>query len=260
MGNSDDGKPAVLVQSVDRAVSLLEFLARHGESGISEIAAELGVHKSTVSRLVGVLQARGLVDQQGERGKISIGFGLVRLAGAAAGQLDLARLGTSTCEALARKLGETVNIAVLDDSVAINISQARGTAAVAAQNWIGKRTPLHATSSGKVLLAAIGEPGWEPMIAGPHTAYTDYTVTDRDELRTMLRRVVKDGLATSFEELEVGLHAVAVPVRGGRDEVIAAISASGPAYRLSRAQVPSIAEELTVAAAELSAQLGYRQR
>src|SRR3954463_16233680 len=89
------------VQSVDRAISVLELLARNGEAGITEIAGELGVHKSTASRLVSVLEARGLVEQLGERGKYAIGFGIVRLAGAATERMDLPRLGRPFCESLA---------------------------------------------------------------------------------------------------------------------------------------------------------------
>lgn len=257
MGNSDESKQPVLVQSVDRAISVLELLARNGEAGITEIAGELGVHKSTVSRLVGALQARGLVEQLGERGKFTIGFGIVRLAGAATGQLDLARLGTPVCETLAERLGETVNIAILDGSVAINISQARGTAAVAAQNWTGQRTPLHATSSGKVLLASTQGEERERLIARTHTAYTERTITDPDELRAVIKQVDDDGYATCWEELELGLHAVAVPVFGQSTDVVAAISASGPAYRLSRKRIKQIADELQQGALELSNQLGY---
>ncbi|MFC6005412.1 IclR family transcriptional regulator, partial [Streptomonospora nanhaiensis] len=130
MRNPEQSKGAPSqVQSVDRAISVLELLARQGETGITDIAAELGVHKSTASRLVSVLEARGLVEQLGERGKYVIGFGVVRLAGAATGRMDLARLGRQTCQALAESLGETVNIAVADEGGAINISQARGAAA-----------------------------------------------------------------------------------------------------------------------------------
>ena len=151
----DDGRggSAALVQSVDRAIAVLELLASRGESGITEIAGELGVHKSTASRLVSVLEGRGLVEQLGQRGKYAIGFGVVRLAGAAIGRMDLAGLGQPCCQALADRIGETANIAVLDGNVVINIVQARGAAAVSAQNWVGQRTPAHATSSGKVLLA-----------------------------------------------------------------------------------------------------------
>ncbi|MEU7481224.1 IclR family transcriptional regulator [Lentzea sp. NPDC042327] len=253
MGNSDS---AAQVQSVDRAISVLELLAQ-GEAGITEIAGELGVHKSTVSRLVSVLEARGLVEQLGERGKYAIGFGVVRLAGAATGRMDLTKLGQPVCQALADELGETVNIAVHDAGVAINTTQARGSAAVSAVNWIGRRTPLHATSSGKILLAHLPEAERTRLAAQDLDPYTENTVVDPVRLLAELDEVARQGFAVCFEELELGLHAVAVPVRGHRGEVVAAMSASGPSYRLSRHRVREIVPTMSAAAAGLSAQLGY---
>lgn len=253
MSNSDS---AAQVQSVDRAISVLELLAQ-GEAGITEIAGELGVHKSTVSRLVSVLEARGLVEQLGERGKYAIGFGVVRLAGAATGRMDLTKLGQPVCQALADSFGETVNIAVHDAGVAINITQARGSAAVSAVNWIGQRTPLHATSSGKILLAYLPVDERRRLVSLPLDSYTENTVVDGSRLLSELTEVAAQGYAACFEELELGLHAVAVPVRGHRGEVVAAMSASGPSYRLSRQRVQEIVPAMTAAAADLSAQLGY---
>src|ERR671939_225701 len=99
--------PAALVQSVDRALSVLEILGARGEAGVTEIAAELGVHKSTAFRLIAVLEARGFVEQLADRGKYRLGFGIVRLAGATAAQMDLAQEDRRTCEELAADLGET---------------------------------------------------------------------------------------------------------------------------------------------------------
>ncbi|MEU3649097.1 IclR family transcriptional regulator [Lentzea sp. NPDC034063] len=253
MSNSDS---AAQVQSVDRAISVLELLAQ-GEAGITEIAGELGVHKSTVSRLVSVLESRGLVEQLGERGKYAIGFGVVRLAGAATGRMDLTKLGQPVCQTLADSFGETVNIAVHDAGVAINITQARGSAAVSAVNWIGQRTPLHATSSGKVLLAYLPDDERKRLASQPLDSYTENTVVDAAQLLVELKAIAAQGFAACFEELELGLHAVAVPVRGHRGEVVAAMSASGPSYRLSRQRVEEIVPTMTSAAADLSAQLGY---
>src|SRR3712207_4813844 len=151
-GNGERSSVAA-VQSVDRALSVLEILAAKGEAGVTEVAAELGVHKSTAFRLVAALESKDLVEQLADRGKYRLGFGIVRLAGAATAQLDLAQEGRRTCEELAADLGETVNIAILDGERAVNISQARGPAALSSHNWVGRATPLHATSSGKVLLA-----------------------------------------------------------------------------------------------------------
>jgi IclR family transcriptional regulator, acetate operon repressor len=253
MSNSDS---AAQVQSVDRAISVLELLAQ-GEAGITEIAGELGVHKSTVSRLVSVLEARGLVEQLGERGKYAIGFGVVRLAGAATGRMDLTKLGQPVCQALADEFGETVNIAVHDAGVAINITQARGSAAISAVNWIGQRTPLHATSSGKVLLAFMPVEERKRLVSLPLDSYTSHTRVQADALLAELDAVAVDGFAACFEELELGLHAVAVPIRGHRGEVVAAMSASGPSYRLSAERVRSIVPSMSSAAADLSSHLGY---
>ncbi|WP_190822628.1 IclR family transcriptional regulator [Saccharopolyspora pogona] len=245
------------MQSVDRAVTVLELLARNGEAGITEIAGELGVHKSTASRLVSVLEARGLVEQLGERGKYAIGFGIVRLAGAATERMDLPRLGRPFCESLAADLGETVNIAIRDNDVAINISQARGTAAVTAHNWVGQRTPLHATSSGKVLLAYAPQEDQEELLVRPLERYTTRTVTNPGELRKDFEMIARDGYATSYEELELGLNAAAVAVYNHEGDVIAALSASGPSYRFSRKRMREVVGAMRIAAKELSSQLGF---
>ncbi|GAA2737095.1 IclR family transcriptional regulator [Streptomyces nogalater] len=245
------------VQSVDRAVSVLEILARHGEAGVTEIAAELDVHKSTAFRLLGVLENRGLVAQAMERGKYCLGAGVLRLAGAAAVRLDISQEAVPVCREVADELGETVNIAVLDDDAAVNIMQARGTAAVTAQNWLGRRTPLHATSSGKVLLAHLSPTLREGLLARPLTRFTDRTVTGAAMLRAELEAVVRQGYGVTVEELEPGLAAVAAPVRAHDGEVIAAISVSGPVYRLDADRLPKVAARTAAAGAELSRRMGY---
>ncbi|MFD7711316.1 IclR family transcriptional regulator [Streptomyces sp. NPDC059785] len=245
------------VQSVDRAVSVLEILARHGEAGVTEIAEELDVHKSTAFRLLGVLENRGLVTQAQDRGKYYLGAGVLRLAGAAAVRLDISQEGVPVCRELADDLGETANIAVRDDDAAVNIMQARGTASVTAQNWLGRRTPLHATSSGKVLLAHLPPTLREGLLARSLPRFTERTITGASALRRELEAVVEQGYGVTLEELELGLTAVAAPVRAHDGKVIGAISVSGPVYRLGPERVPELAERTMAAAAELSRRMGY---
>ncbi|WP_371917073.1 IclR family transcriptional regulator [Streptomyces sp. IMTB 2501] len=248
---------ASAVQSVDRAVSVLEILARHGEAGVTEIAEELDVHKSTAFRLLGVLENRGLVAQAKDRGKYYLGAGVLRLAGAAAVRLDISQEGVPVCREVADELGETVNIAVLDDDAAVNIMQARGTASVTAQNWLGRRTPLHATSSGKVLLAHMPPTLREGLLARTLPRFTDRTITGATMLRAELEAVVEQGYGITIEELELGLAAVAAPVRAHDGKVIAAISVSGPVYRLNPDRLPEVAKRTVAAGAELSRRMGY---
>lgn len=246
-----------LVQSVDRAVSVLEILARRGEAGVTEIATELGVHKSTAFRLVGVLVGRSLVEQPTERGKYRLGMGIIRLAGATAARLDLTLQARPVCDALARQIGETVNIAVAMDGMAINIYQAQGSATVAAHNWVGQRTPLHATSSGKVLLAYMAPDHRDGAIEGRLSKQTPRTITSTPELREQLSAVVERGYAYTLEELELGLNAVAAPIRSYDDSVVAALSVSGPAYRLTEDRIPEVAAAVTRAADEVSRGMGH---
>ncbi|WP_206306430.1 IclR family transcriptional regulator [Streptomyces malaysiense] len=257
MAHAQKQQAAGAVQSVDRAVSVLEILARDGEAGVSEIATELDVHKSTAFRLLGVLEHRGLVAQAKDRGKYYLGAGVLRLAGAVAVRLDISQEGVPVCREVADELGETVNLAVLDEDAAVNIMQARGTASVAAQNWLGRRTPLHATSSGKVLLAHQPPTARDGLLGRPLHRFTEHTVTDAGTLRTELAAVAERGYGVTVEELEPGLAAVAAPVRSHDGEVIAAISVSGPVYRLTPERLAEVSRRMVAAGTELSRRMGY---
>ncbi|MFK0295668.1 IclR family transcriptional regulator [Streptomyces sp. NPDC090442] len=254
---AEERRGAGSVQSVDRAVSVLESLARLGEAGVTELADELGVHKSTAFRILGVLEHRGLVEQERERGKYFLGAGVLRLAGAAAIRLDISQEGQPVCRALADETGETANIAVLDGDAAVNIMQARGPAAVTAFNWLGRRTPLHATASGKVLLAHLPQERRDALLGRKLARLTGNTLTAPTAVREQLTAAVEDGFARTIEEFETGLNAVAAPVRAYDGTVTGAIGVSGPAYRMAPDRLPELAKAAVAAAADLSRRLGY---
>src|SRR5690349_6812152 len=93
MGNNRAPESAGGIQSVDRAITVLEILARRGEARVTEVAAEIAVHKSTAFRLLGALEERGLVEQDRDRGRYRLGFGIMRLAGAVSARMDITRYG-----------------------------------------------------------------------------------------------------------------------------------------------------------------------
>ena len=249
--------PISAVQSVDRAITALEFLARRGEAGVSEVAAAIGVHKSTASRLLGALQGRGLVEVAGDRGRYRLGYGILRLAGAMGGRLDVTSQGREICEELAEQLGETVNIAVLQGNQVVNVFQVHGGGAISVNNWVGRPTPLHATSSGKVLLAYLSKSLQDKIFSEGLTSYTPDTVTDVRVLRQQLAQVHVEGFAVTEGEYETGLNAVAAPVLGGNGGAVAAISVSGPAYRLPATDVIRTARIVVAAAARISERMGH---
>jgi IclR family transcriptional regulator, acetate operon repressor len=253
-----NGSGETAVQSVDRAITVLEILARRGEAGVTEVAAELGVHKSTAFRLLAALEHRDLVEQLADRGKYRLGFGVIRLAGATSAQLDLSRESRPVCVRLAGEVGETVNVAVLADSAVVNVTQVRGSAAIISHNWVGQRTPLHATSSGKVLLAYQLEAIRHRLVGRrPLPRFTPHTIVSPVGLTAQLDEVRQQGYACTVQELEIGLNAVAAPVRGQDGTVIAAVSASGPSYRLDADSFPKVAAAVKAGAAEISVRIGY---
>ncbi|WP_217208110.1 IclR family transcriptional regulator [Streptomyces sp. AC550_RSS872] len=246
------------VQSVDRAISVMEILAQRGEAGVSEVAAEIDVHKSTAFRLLGALEARGLVEQAGERGKYRLGFGIVRLAGAVTGRIDITQQGRPICERLAEELGETVNIAVMQEHYAINLYQVRGPGAITAHNWVGQLTPLHATSSGKILLAYMPSKARAALLSEAGLKkVTPRTITAKTKLEKNLAETRERSYSITLEELEVGLHAMAAPVRNRDGDVIAALSASGPGYRLTEERMHELSPVLLKGAEEISHRMGY---
>ena len=248
------------VQSVDRAVAILEILARDGEAGVTEVARELAVHKSTASRLLAALDRRELVAQDTARGKFRLGVGIVRLAGAASQKLDVVQESRPVCRALAQEVGETVNLAILSGRDALYLDQVAGPAALSPHNWAGQRIPLHATSDGKVLLAYLSEAELNACLAPPLARFTDRTITTVAEFSELLAEVRRRGFATAVEELEAGLTAIAAPVRNAEGNVIASISASGPSFRIPSERIPALASAVRRAAAEASRRLGWLDR
>lgn len=244
------------VQSVDRALTILEVLARGGEAGVTEIAAELGVHKSTAFRLVATLESHGLVEQNEGRGKYRLGVGVLRLAGATSARLDVVQEARSLCRQLAADTGETVNVAVLSGGSALYLDQVAGSSALQSHNWVGQHIPLHATSNGKVLLSGL-EPAQRAEVLGGLPAYTSATITTKAALRRELDRVSEQGYAVAVDELEVGLTAVAAPIRNAHGDVVASMSVSGPTFRLADEQLDEAVVLVCEAATEVSHRLGW---
>lgn len=253
----DDDRPAAAVQSVDRALVVLEILAKAGQAGVTEIAAALDVHKSTVSRLIAVLESRGYVEQVSGRGKYRLGFAIARLARASSGHLDLGRLSQDVCDGLTDDLGETTNVAILDENRIVNIVESIGPGEITLRTWVGQSCPAHATSSGKVLLAGLDTAEVRTRLTDPLVSFTPATIATVAQLLAELAEVRDRGWASVTEELEVGLNAVAAPVRDANSQVIAALSVSGPSYRLAAGKFGEVAEQTIAAADAISRRLGW---
>jgi IclR family transcriptional regulator, acetate operon repressor len=248
------------VQSVDRALRLVEILADRQVAGVTELAAVIGVHKSTASRLLSTLEAHAIVEQDPTRGSYRLGPGLATLAGAITGSTRLFQSSHATAERLAHEVGETVNVAILDGDAVVNVDQIIPGPAAHSVDWMGRVTPLHATSSGKVLLSWLPEGDVAKLLDRTMARFTPNTQTDPEELADELVRVRDQGWGVTLEELEVGLNSVSAPIFDRDGMVIAALTVSGPATRFGAERLAHVAVLTAQRATEVSSALGYLGR
>ncbi|ABG03737.1 transcriptional regulator, IclR family [Rubrobacter xylanophilus DSM 9941] len=246
------------VQSVDRAITVLEFLARNGWSGVTEVANELGIHKSTAYRLLTTLRDRGLVEQDAATEKYRLGFGLVLLAQSVTAGLDILRCARPVCERLSERTGETVTVAVLEDDDAVVIHQQISDASALSVDWTGRATPLHATAAGKIFLLHMPEEQRRRLLSEPLPRYTQNTIVEPGRLLEHIQEIRETGYAYTIEELEDGLNAVGAPIYASGGAVAGAVTVSGPAFRMPPESVPKVGRLVKEAAAEISRCLGFK--
>jgi DNA-binding IclR family transcriptional regulator len=247
-----------MVQSIERAISILNaFSADEPEYGVVELSRHLDLPKSTVYRLLNALEQGGLINQNQESGKYRLGLGLITLANNVLAYTDLQRIARPYLRHLADELQETVNLSVLDRAEVINLEQfVSPERLVLRVGWVGRRMPAHAVSSGRAILAFMPAEDFRGLLEGPLSAHTPNTITDPKELLDELSRVRKQGYAATFEEFEVGLNAVSAPVRDHKGIVVASVSVSGPAYRVTQDRVPEIGAQVVRATHKITREMG----
>ena len=239
------------VQTVDRALRILESFEVDGQGrSVSEIAARLGVHRSTASRIAATLAARGFLERVPDSESFQLGPQLGRLGILALAGRGLIEAARKPMERLAAETGETVTLAVRRGDEAATIAQIDARFVVGVKNWVGGRTPLHCTSDGKVLLA-FGEEALPAELA----RLTPRTITDQEELQRELEGIHERGWATAVGEYEEGLHGVGAPIFDPSGRCCAAVSVSGPYYRVSPEALPELGRRCGVAAQEVGSQL-----
>jgi len=248
------------VQSVDRALTILEILGEKGEAGVTEIAAELKIHKSTASRLLTALLSRNLVEQLSDRGRYRLGMGLVRLAGTVSSNLEPVAASRSVTRAIADQYGETVNIAVLNDNKVLYVDQVAGSHIMTMTSWLGQVVPIHCTATGKVLVAWLEDKKRKSTFPTKFAKLAKNTITSAAEFEKELKKVRELGYAIADEEMDEGFTAVAAPIRDSHQDVVAAIVVSGPSARMTRLNLELVGQNLIKAGKQLSGNpVGWRQ-
>ena len=245
------------VQSIERAFAVLGVLAE-GPIGVTEVAERAALPKSTAARLLASLAREGVVEQVPGDTHYRLGPRLATLAVGLTPARSLAALARPGLRNLADAAGEAAGLSVPDGDTVHYIDQVDTPNPVSVRDWTGSRVPLHAVSSGQVLLAFRSPSAIERYLEGPLERFTPRTLTDPELLQERFREIRRDGYAWALEEFDPGISSIAAPVADASGEVVAAVHLHGPSYRFPTAgHEAAVAEQVVATAAGVAAGLRH---
>lgn len=258
---ADPKRPRNLVQTIERIDQLLRILSQSGQGvRLGALAEAVGLPKGTTHRLLSSLAYFNYVQQEPVSRSYRLGFRLVTLGNCLLDQIDLRKMAQPHLFELAQRTQETAHLVVMDRDEALYIDKIQlSTEGLHMSSRLGYRAPLHCTAVGKVLLSHHPETEIDGIIARKGLPrFTANTLTDGEAFKAHLRKVKADGYAVDNEEHGLGVRCVAAPVRDMGGSIIAAISVSAPAVRVTLEVAHETMTPLVVATAEkISNQLGY---
>lgn len=260
--NPADGKEGSGVQSIRRAFSILEEIARQREGiNLAELSRRIGLHNSTTFHLVRTLASLGYVQQLRDSKKYRIGRRLFTLAASSLDELELISTATPVLAELSRATGESAHLAIRSGDDVVVIAKTTGAGAFQLAGHVGVVRPAHCTALGKVLLAAIPEPELESHLRALELrSFTSKTIVEIESLLREIDEVRRNRIAFDDGEFNVEIRCVAVPVHDLTGQVAAAIGVSGPIWRLSLQALEEKSRHVRDAAARLSQEIGFGPR
>lgn len=252
------------IQTVSNALRLLEVFYEAPELGVSELSRRLGLHKNNVFRLLATLELGGYVEQSTDTDRYRLGVRCLELGRAYANSHRLVERARPVLAKLVEDLGETAHLGVLRDFEVVHLDGIQPHRLLVTASRVGQRLPAHCSALGKALIGcaevSLQESFDREVVASaPLEAVTTATVVDGVKLLDQLRSVGARGFALDLGECEDGLNCAAAPVYDEDGQVAAALSVSGPSFRLSEdALHADIVPVLAAAARRLSEALGFR--
>jgi len=243
------------VQSIERAFSVLSTLA-DGPLGVTDVAEKARLPKSTAARLLASLAREGAVEHVAGSSTYRLGPRLLTLASGLHSARSLVAVAHPYLIELAERTGEAAGLSVPDARTVHYIDQVDSPNPVQVRDWTGTRIPMHAVSSGLVVLAGLTSAALEAYLAGPLERFTSHTVVEPLLLRGRLADVRRDGYAWVHEEFAIGINSVAAPIADASGEVVAAVHLHGPTYRFPAAgEDAALGEAVEATAGRIGARL-----
>ena len=238
----------------------MDILAKDGpDQTLNELSEKLKLHKSTTHRLLMVLERQRLVEKNANSGRYRLGLKLFELGKKAITHFDPRDRARRYLEQLVYETGETVHLCVLDDTEVVYMDKAEPERTVRMACTVGKRNPAYCTSVGKAILAYLPETEVDSILRRhAMKPLTGNTITTIFEMKAELEKIREQGYAVDNEEIEEGVRCIGCVVRGPEGEPIAAISVSGPAFRVTMEKTPILAKHVIAVAADISEQYGFK--
>ena len=223
------------VRAVERALDILQCFSMDKPTlSLTEIAEKVGMHKSTIHRLLATLESKRYINRDKTTGLYKLGFVLFELSSIMMHDLDFQHWADFYLQQLALQSGETVDLAILDGSRVVYLQVVESNQRVKIAAAIGEQLPAHCTATGKAFLAYLPEKQVRLILAQGFQKYTDWTLISHEAVFQNLREIRERGFATSEQEYENEINAVAAPILDGGGCPLAVIAIVGPSYRMSR--------------------------
>ena len=250
------------VQVLDRALAILDVLSAEGpDLSLGEISEKLELHKSTAHRLTMVLERHKLIERNSTSGRYRLGLKLFELGSRAISQLDLRERARPVLDQLVLETGETVHLGILDDTEVLYLDKIEPARSVRMSSSVGRRNPAYCTAMGKAILAYLPDAEVETIVRKHGLkAMTANTITSFLDLKAELKVIRERGYSIDNEEIEEGVRCIGCVVRNFSGGPVAAISVSGPAFRVTKDKVKGLSRPVISAAGILSAELGFKQQ
>lgn len=249
------------LQALDRAFAILDLL---GESptpiGLGDVADGLGLHKSTAHRFLMVLERHRMVDRT-VTGKFRLGLRLFDYGNRAIEQYDLRECAQVHLRRLVQEVEETAHLCVLENMHMVYIDKLEPGRSIRMISRVGASSPVHCTAVGKAILSSMATEDAAEMVKRLRLArFTRKTLTTRESLLQELAKTKRRGYAIDDEEREEGVRCLAVAVQDSSGEPVAAVSVSGPAFRVTGPRVSLIVDKLMECVKGIRRDMGYTSR
>lgn len=239
--------------SIRNALAVLEVVGDRQPVGVSDVARALGIPKTTAHRTLQELGALGWIrSSDGEQPRWSLTSKVLTLSGQLVAESGVRQLALTAMQELHQQTGETIHLTVPEDGYVVLLDKIDSTKAVRAWSWVGGRAPIHASSSGKAILAWLEEGEVRSMLGTALERFTDLTVTDVDSLLIELKRVRSRGYALNPGEWRTDVASCGAPLLDQTGRPVGALSISMPAHRFPEEKWESYGELVRSAALSAS--------